>query len=261
MLNCSCSRVTQHSVPRSAHTHLRTHIAGRTSRARSQYRRPIDCLPLLLAGTATSTKRRGESVSQKASVGMLTKADSLSGCESVRGSVMISSRGSWKAFSIWFVKVPVAHTREFACSCYVQNTGMHHTSMSSLSLNTMAKYLWNTGRVAAGHVVCTGVLPELEHSALAVGASRDDAHWQHKRRHTRVQKQRASSVLLRFPASRLIRRNIGREKRVEGMAAGMKPRGQHAVCTRDCHDSREMGKGDKSGAHYWYRQRGSRSPR
>ena len=116
MLNCSCSRVTQHSVPRSAHTHLRTHIAGRTSRARSQYRRPIDCLPLLLAGTATSTKRRGESVSQKASVGMLTKADSLSGCESVRGSVMISNRGSWKAFSIWFVKVPVAHTREFACS-------------------------------------------------------------------------------------------------------------------------------------------------
>ena len=98
--------------------------------------------------------------------------------------------------------------------------------MSSLSLNTMDKYLWNTGRVAAGHVVCTGVLPELEHSALAVGASRDDAHWQHKRRHTRVQKQRASSVLLRFPASRLIRRNIGREKRVEGMAAG-------AVCTRE----------------------------
>ena len=180
MLNCSCSSVTQHSVPRSAHTHLRTHIAGRTSRARSQYRRPIDCLPLLLAGTATSTKRRGESVSQKASVGMLTKADSLSGCESVRGPVMISSRGSWKAFSIWFVKVPAAHTREFACSCYVQNTGMHHTSMPSLSLSTVGKCLWNTGRVAAGHVVCTGVLPELEHSALAVGTSRDDAHWQHR---------------------------------------------------------------------------------
>ena len=173
---------------------------------------------------------------------------------------MISSRGSWKAFSIWFVKVPAAHTREFACSCYVQNTGMHHTSMPSLSLSTVGKCLWNTGRVAAGHVVCTGVLPELEHSALAVGASRDDAHWQH-RGETRVcRNSGASSVLLRFPASRLIRRNIRREKRVEGMAAGMKPRGQHAVCTSDCEDSRVMGKGDKSGAHYWYRQRGSRSP-
>ena len=111
--------------------------------------------------------------------------------------------------------------------------------MSSLSLNTMDKYFWNTGRVAAGHVVCTGVLPELEHSALAVGASRDDAHWQHKRRHTRVQKQRASSVLLRFPASRLIRRNIGRGKRVEGMAAG-------AVCTSDCGLS-----GDGKGRQEW----------
>ena len=42
----------------------------------------MDCFPLLLAGTATSTKRRGESVSQKATVGMLTYDDSLRGCKS-----------------------------------------------------------------------------------------------------------------------------------------------------------------------------------
>ena len=152
MLNCSCSSVTQHSVPRSAHTHLRTHIAGRTSRARSQYRRPIDCLPLLLAGTATSTKRRGESVSQKASVGMLTKADSLSGCESVRGSVMISSRGSWKAFSIWFVKVPAAHTREFTCSrSRTQACNTHPCHLSRHNEQMFAEYRACSGRPCSLH--------------------------------------------------------------------------------------------------------------
>ena len=44
----------------------------RTSRARSHQIRPIECFDLLLVGMATSTKLRGESVSQRAMTGMLT---------------------------------------------------------------------------------------------------------------------------------------------------------------------------------------------
>ena len=43
-----------------------------TMRAKIQYSTPMECLALLLAGMAMSTYGNGESVSQKAMVGMLT---------------------------------------------------------------------------------------------------------------------------------------------------------------------------------------------
>merc|ERR1719284_1310013 len=78
----------------------------RTSRASIQYRRPIELRALLLAGIATSTNRRGESVSQKAMTGMFTYDASRIGWWSVRGSVRISKRGSMNFFWIWLVKQP-----------------------------------------------------------------------------------------------------------------------------------------------------------
>jgi len=48
--------------------------------ARSQKRQPMLCLPLLLAGMPMSTYLIGESVSQKAMVGMFPRAASLMGC-------------------------------------------------------------------------------------------------------------------------------------------------------------------------------------
>ena len=64
------------------------------SRASSQKRRPMECLPLLFAGIATSMYWRGEAVSQKAIVGMLAYAASAIDWWSVRGSVSSSRRGS-----------------------------------------------------------------------------------------------------------------------------------------------------------------------
>ncbi|ETI30571.1 hypothetical protein F441_22214 [Phytophthora nicotianae CJ01A1] len=66
----------------------------------------MDSLPLLLAGMATSTNCRGESESQKAITGTLTNDDSRTACESVRGSVMMSRRGSRNCLVIWLVNVP-----------------------------------------------------------------------------------------------------------------------------------------------------------
>ena len=61
---------------------------------------------MLLAGMAMSTWRSGESESQKAMTGMLTKEASRMGWWSMRGSVTISRRGSLNCLVIWFVKVP-----------------------------------------------------------------------------------------------------------------------------------------------------------
>ncbi len=44
-------------------------------RASRKYSRPMECLPLLLAGMARSTYSSGESVSQNAIVGMFTYDD------------------------------------------------------------------------------------------------------------------------------------------------------------------------------------------
>lgn len=52
----------------------------RTILANSQYKQPMLFLPLLFAGIPISTYRIGESVSQKAMVGIFPKADSLIGC-------------------------------------------------------------------------------------------------------------------------------------------------------------------------------------
>lgn len=65
-----------------------------------------DGLTLLLQGIAMSTYLNGESVLQRAMVGMLTYDASVSGWWSARGSVTIKSRGSLKAAWIWLVNVP-----------------------------------------------------------------------------------------------------------------------------------------------------------
>jgi len=56
--------------------------------------RPIECFDLLLAGMATSTYDRGESVSQMAMTGMLTYDASRMAWWSTRGSVTMIRRGS-----------------------------------------------------------------------------------------------------------------------------------------------------------------------
>jgi len=61
----------------------------RTILAKSQNRHPMLFLPLLLAGMPISTYRMGESVSQKAMVGMFPRADSLIGCKQLQ--IKISS--------------------------------------------------------------------------------------------------------------------------------------------------------------------------
>lgn len=53
----------------------------RTILAKSQNRHPMLCFPLLLAGIPISTYRIGESVSQKAIVGIFPRAASLMGCK------------------------------------------------------------------------------------------------------------------------------------------------------------------------------------
>ncbi|KAG6548104.1 hypothetical protein Mapa_010384 [Marchantia paleacea] len=63
----------------------------RTILAKSQNKHPILCLPLLLAGIAMSTCLMGESVSQKAIVGMLPKAASLMGCTIQKGFQRLGS--------------------------------------------------------------------------------------------------------------------------------------------------------------------------
>jgi len=60
----------------------------------------------LFAGIATSMYLRGESVSQKAIVGMLAYAASAIDWWSVRGSVSSSRRGSRYLDVIWLVNVP-----------------------------------------------------------------------------------------------------------------------------------------------------------
>ena len=72
----------------------------------SQIWAELAVLPLLLAGMATSTCSSGESVSQKAIVGMLAYAASAMAWWSVRGSVSSSRRGSRDLEVIWLVKVP-----------------------------------------------------------------------------------------------------------------------------------------------------------
>lgn len=53
----------------------------KTILASNQNKQPMLCFPLLLAGMPMSTYRIGESVSQKAMVGMLPSAASLIGCK------------------------------------------------------------------------------------------------------------------------------------------------------------------------------------
>jgi len=64
-------------------------LIWRTILAKSQNRHPMLFLPLLLAGIPISTYRMGESVSQKAMVGMFPRADSLIGCKQLQ--ITISS--------------------------------------------------------------------------------------------------------------------------------------------------------------------------
>lgn len=69
--DCACSGM--HAGEQSQlHIRLVLHTTCNTMRARIQYSTPMECLALLLAGMAMSTYGNGESVSQKAMVGMLT---------------------------------------------------------------------------------------------------------------------------------------------------------------------------------------------
>jgi hypothetical protein len=64
----------------------------RTILAKSQNRHPMLCFPLLLAGIPISTNRIGESVSQKAIVGIFPKAASLIGCNIKKKNPRLEAR-------------------------------------------------------------------------------------------------------------------------------------------------------------------------
>lgn len=66
----------------------------KTSLANNHQIKPIECLPLLLHGIATSTNSVGESTSHKAITGRLTYDDSLIDWASVLGSVTMINLGS-----------------------------------------------------------------------------------------------------------------------------------------------------------------------
>lgn len=68
----------------------------KTSLANNHQIKPMECLPLLLHGIATSTNSAGESTSHNAITGMLTYEDSLIDCASVLGSVTMINLGSLK---------------------------------------------------------------------------------------------------------------------------------------------------------------------
>lgn len=74
----------------------KTPLNLKTSLANKYQTKPIDGLPLLLTGMATSTYSDGESMSVKAMTGMLTYEDSLMAWKSVLGSVTMTNLGSLK---------------------------------------------------------------------------------------------------------------------------------------------------------------------
>jgi hypothetical protein len=143
-------------------------------------------------------------VSQKATVGMFTNED---------------SRRGWKSqsrVSMEDMRKPTIFLQEMYCgSRHVRNEPSPCTPFFGTILlpgTSSASHLGISARigddeeaglleglldlvsegtrsVAAGHVVGTSVLAELEHSALAVGACRDHAHCTHQEEDINTQKK------------------------------------------------------------------------
>jgi len=142
----------------------------RTILANSQNRHPMLCLPLLLAGMPISTNRIGESVSQKAMVGMFPRAASMIGCMAWMIKIKIRRQKTTmckktnrhnKLSDIWWISV------HLVISPWISED--QKTRFTEWSLHLVSE---GTRSVSSSNCMSTSVLGKFEDSSLTIGPCR-----------------------------------------------------------------------------------------
>lgn len=126
----------------------------KTILAKSQKRHPMLCLPLLLAGIPMSTYLMGESVSQKAMVGIFPRAASLMGCNQKETKCPSFTK---------LISLELERKKDLVIGSGISED--KETRLVEWSLKLIGE---STGSMPSGNSMSTRVLSELQNSSLTV---------------------------------------------------------------------------------------------